>query len=313
LLKTYQSRLDDFINLILFSKKISNTIDVSCIVSLNVIGETEKAILGQNPNTSSLLLEHGFTNYVPELSQFDISNMYTLFRDKIVLWGDIQKKYLMTQHSIPENKILTVGSARHDIFFNKNINHKTTKKKILITPGQFDEPNAVYDTNSFIKYELILTKLFSILKNIPDLSIIVKLHPSQQKNNLQLKKIIQKIDPQITIKHTSPIIDEIQTCDILINIFPELFPSTVLLEGLILKKPIMNISLYSRSYTFEFENDKSVLSINDTDDLEKNIKKIIFDEEFQLTLIENGTKHLNRYLSNPGDASKELARILNSY
>ena len=27
------------------------------------------------------------------------------------------------------------------------------KKIVLITPGQFDEPNAVYDTNSFIKYE----------------------------------------------------------------------------------------------------------------------------------------------------------------
>ena len=47
------------------------------------------------------------------------------------------------------------------------------------------------------------------------------------------------------------------------NIFPELFPSTVLLEGLILKKPVMNISLYDRSYNFEFE--KSVFCRLDLD------------------------------------------------
>ena len=177
----------------------------------------------------------------------------------------------------------------------------------------FDEPNAVYDTNSFMKYEILFKKLFSIIKQIPDVSIIVKLHPSQQKNNLYLKKLIQKIDADIPIKQSTPIINEIQSCDVLINIFPELFPSTVLLEGLILKKPIMNISLYDRTYEFEFEKDKSVLSIKDSDDLEKNIKKLLFDKELQSRLIQNGTKHVNRYLSNPGNASEELARILNSY
>ena len=313
LLQTYQRRLEDYVKLILFAKKISTSINLSCILSLNVIGETEKSILEQNGKTPSILLEHGFTNYVPELSKFDISNMYSLFKDKIALWGNIQKEYLINQHSIPEERILMVGSSRHDAFFKKNSCHETSKKTVLITPGQFDEPNAVYDTNSFMKYEILFKKLFSIIKQIPDVSIIVKLHPSQQKNNLYLKKLIQKIDADIPIKQSTPIINEIQSCDVLINIFPELFPSTVLLEGLILKKPIMNISLYDRTYEFEFEKDKSVLSIKDSDDLEKNIKKLLFDKELQSRLIQNGTKHVNRYLSNPGYASEELARILNSY
>ena len=313
LLQTYQLRLEDYVRLILFSKKISTSINLSCIISLNIIGETEKAVLNQNEKIPSILLEHGFTNYVPELSQFDVSSMYSSFKDKIALWGNTQKEYLMNQHVIPEEKILTVGSPRHDIFFKNMTSNNTRKKTILITPGQFDEPNAVYDTNSFIKYELLFQKLFSILKQIPNISTIVKLHPSQQKNNLYLKKIIQRIDPDIIIKQSTPIIDEIQSCDLLINIFPEIFPSTVLLEGLILKKPVMNISLYDRSYNFEFEKNESVLSITDTDDLETNLKKILFDNKFQSTLIQNGTKYVNHYLSNPGHASEELARVLNSY
>ena len=55
----------------------------------------------------------------------------------------------------------------------------------------------------------------------------------------------------------------------------------------------MNISLYDRSYNFEFEKDESVLSIRDTDDLETNLKKILFDNKFQSTLIQNGTKYVN--------------------
>ena len=83
ILQTYRHRLEDYVKLILFANKFPSSINLSCIVSLNVIGETEKAILSQNKKTPSILLEHGFTNYVPELSQFDISNMYPLFKDKI--------------------------------------------------------------------------------------------------------------------------------------------------------------------------------------------------------------------------------------
>ena len=79
----------------------------------------------------------------------------------------------------------------------------------------------------------------------------------------------------------------------------------------------MKILLFIATFTvvgcLKFEKDKSVLSIKDSDDLEKNIKKLLFDKELQSRLIQNGTKHVNRYLSNPGYASEELARILNSY
>ena len=65
--------------------------------------------------------------------------------------------------------------------------------------------------------------------------------------------------------------------------------------------------------SFEFENDNAVLGISYNDDIDLNIKKIINDKELRSTLVKNGTKHVLRYLSNPGNASKELARILSSF
>ena len=99
----------------------------------------------------------------------------------------------------------------------------------------------------------------------------------------------------------------------MINIFTEIYGSTVMLEGLILKKPILNISLDVRTYKFEFEKDNAVLSISYEDNIDKNIRKILFDKNLQAILIENGFNHVTHYLSHPGNASKELARILSSF
>ena len=49
--------------------------------------------------------------------------MYSSFKDKIALWGNTQKEYLIAQHAISEERILTIGSPRHDIFF-KNQNYQ---------------------------------------------------------------------------------------------------------------------------------------------------------------------------------------------
>jgi spore coat polysaccharide biosynthesis predicted glycosyltransferase SpsG len=314
LLKTFKQRIREYLNLILFSNKIQREINPKCIISVNVFGETEKAILESNSRTSSILLEHAFTNYVNELSLYDISNMYPIFKDKIALWGQIQKNYLVKYHQVPDDRIILSGSPRHDMFFqNKSTTYPSKKPRILITLGMLDEQNAIFTTELFERFEHVLEKTFLTLKETNDSSFVVKLHPSLQKNNLQIKKFIEEFDQNIIIKQFSSIVDDIRECDIIINIFTEIYGSTVMLEGLIMEKPILNISLDTRSYKFEFENDNAVLGISYNDDIDLNIKKIINDKELRSTLVKNGTKHVLRYLSNPGNASKELARILSSF
>ena len=55
----------------------------------------------------------------------------------------------------------------------------------------------------------------------------------------------------------------------MINIHIELMPSTVLLEGLILKKPIINITMLDNFLEFQFIKDNAVLTISDQSDLLK--------------------------------------------
>ena len=314
LIETFRKRISEYISLIFFSKKILTKTNVSCIVTLGLFGESEKAILNLNKNNKpSILLEHGFTNFVPELSRFDISMGFHIFEDKIAVWGNIQKQYLVDILKISEKKILTVGSPRHDKFFRQIIStKKDAVRTVLITPGLFDESNAQYSTFSYLRLENLLKRIFKIFENFKNVKLIVKLHPSQHRDLEYIKKLINQLNPDITIYHTESSQEILGSCDTVLNIHTEVLPSTVILEALIMNKPIMNISLLDENYNFEFLKDNAAMRVTYKSDLEKNLKTILYDNDFRKELIQNGQKHLHRYLLNHGKASEYFAKILSS-
>ena len=314
LLETFRSRIYEYVLLIKFSKKLLQSFNLKSIITLNTMGETEKTILNLNKNKiNSILLEHGASDYLPEISRHDVTSGYRNFSDKIAVWSKYQKDYLINVRNISENRIFVTGSPRHDSFFDETYSKKNTYKTILITIPAIPEMNFLSDTNSYIRLENLLKKLFLIIQNIPEVSIIVKLHPVQDSNNEYIKKLIQKLDPNIIILQTGSIKKIISSCDIMINIHVELMPSTVLLEGLILKKAIMNIVMTDEILNFQYVKDNAVLSISDKSNLEKPINELLYDKRTSEKLIQNGQSHVKDFLANPGNASKALADIINSY
>ena len=314
LIETFRKRMYEYITLIFFSKKILTETNLGCIVTLNLFGESEKAILNLNKNNKpSILLEHGFTNYVPEISRFDITSGLDIFKDKIAVWGNIQKQYLVNVLKIPEKKILVVGSPRHDKFFRQTFSTKTDSvRTVLITPGLFDPTNAQSSTFSYLRLENLLRKTFKIFESFQNVKLIIKLHPAQNPDVEYIKKLINQLNPDVMIYHTEPIQKILEYCDTVVNIHTEVLPSTVLLEALIMEKPIMNISLVDENYNFQFIKDNTVLQVTDKSDLEKHFKTILYDEDLRKELIKNAQKHLQSYLSNQGKASKHFAEILKS-
>ena len=314
LIETFRKRMYEYITLIFFSKKILTKTNLGCIVTLNLFGESEKAILNLNKNNKpSILLEHGFTNYVPEISRFDITSGLDIFKDKIAVWGNIQKQYLVNVLKIPEKKILVVGSPRHDQFFRQIFSTKTDSvRTVLITPGLFDPTNAQSSTFSYLRLENLLRKTFKIFESFQNVKLIIKLHPAQNPDVEYIKKLINQLNPDVMIYHTEPIQKILEYCDTVVNIHTEVLPSTVLLEALIMEKPIMNISLVDENYNFQFIKDNTVLQVTDKSDLEKHFKTILYDEDLRKELIKNAQKHLQSYLSNQGKASKHFAEILKS-
>ena len=309
LLETYKMRLYDYVFSLKFSKNLFKKINVSCILGLNEIGETEKSIIASNNNKIPIiLLEHGFSNLSSESARFGILANYSNFNDKIAVWSDKQKSFLIDFFKLDPSRIIVSGSPRHDYLFENNEPTINTKNKtILIAPTPITQIQGFDTTDIHLQYELILRKILTTLKKL-NCNIVIKLHPSQNIHNKMIKNLVSQIDKKIPIHLISPISELIDLSDIVITITPESWaPSTIILESLIQNRPIININLDKHLQEFDFIKTESILSISNNSDIEKNISDLILDDELQDKLIQNGQKFVKTFLHNPGTASLTLA------
>jgi len=309
LLETYKIRLYDYVLSLKFSKNLFKKINVSCILGLNEIGETEKSIIAsKNNKIPTILLEHGFSNFSSESARFGILANYSNFNDKIAVWSDKQKSFLIDFFKLDPSRIIVSGSPRHDYLFENNEPTINTKNKtILIAPTPITQIQGFDTTDIHLQYELILRKILTTLKKL-NCNIVIKLHPSQNIHNKMIKNLVSQIDKKIPIHLISPINELIDLSDIVITITPESWaPSTIILESLIQNRPIININLDKHLQEFDFIKTESILSISNNSDVEKNISDLILDDELQDKLIQNGQKFVKTFLHSPGIASFTLA------
>jgi hypothetical protein len=85
-----------------------------------------------------------------------------------------------------------------------------------------------------------------------------------------------------------------------------------MLEGMIFEKPVIEITLDDKINRMNYQKELSILSLSDKEDLNYFLVKIIQDKKFQNELVLNQKKHLERFLSNRGNASKVITEILDS-
>lgn len=312
----YKERMIEYINLLMISRKLLQKGNVSCIFLLYEIGETEKAILSLNKNKiPSLVHQHGFDNLTQNLAKYDPLKVIPLKSDKIAVYGEINKNYLNVYQKVDPSRILVTGSPRHDHFFRRKLPQSNKKQKtILITPVPITEFTAQPTTDLYLKFENFIKNFLSTVKDISDVRVIVKLHPSREYHNEEIKNLFKQLDNTIPVYQMNPIIDLLEECDILVNIQPESYnSSTVIMEAFILNKPTMTVFLDDQYHDIEFVKDGASLVISEKSNLEQNLKNILFDEQTRENLIINGRRYLQRYMANHGTASQYLSKVITSY
>lgn len=316
MIQTYSERLLRYILLIKNIKKVFETLDIRCIVSLNEVGETEKAFLEINNNKiPSIVLEHGFLERIPKTKRFDVIGDYVNFKDRIAVWGNIKKDWLTTEHNIDSSRIIVTGSPRHDIYFNSKIKKSNSKTKtLLLAPNPLSVISGLSSTELKLRFIKVIKEVFTVVNKLDNVRLIVKLHPISLQHNEEIKSLIKELDSSIPIFLWTSVIDAINKSDAVLVISPEIYgTSTMLLESMILGKPTMNVYFDSQIPEYGHVKDKSILTITDNCDLESNLKKILLDEEFQKNLCNNADIFVKKFMSNPGTASKEFTSTLQSF
>ena len=316
MMKLYSERLFSYISLILSMKKITNQLNIKCIVSLNESGETEKTMLEVNKKKfPSILLEHGFIERNSKTKRYDILSEHVSFNDKIVVWGEPKKKWLIEEYDVDPTRIFVTGSPRHDNYFSSRLKSKTiSKKTILLAPNPINDINGQSNTDLKLQFNTTIKKTLEIIKKFDDVKIIVKLHPIQLQHNEEIKLLIKNFDSSIPIYQWNSVIDTINSVDMVIVLTPEIHATpTMLLESMILGKPTMNVYFDKTLPEYDHIKNNAIFTITNNDDLENNIKKFLFDYNFQNSLQKNADNFVNQFMINPGTASKKLASILKSY
>ena len=257
------------------------------------------------------MLQHAYANYTLEQMRYDVFDT-SIFKDKIALWGEKQRSNLLIHKEILPKQIILSGSPRHDIFFDsKIVKNSNNKKIILITTQNFEWTNALLNTDQFLKVEQIFKKILKIFEEWPDVELKIKLHPARDPYNEFLKERIKKLNAKITILQSEPSKSLIEGCDLLVNVHSELIPSTTMLEGLILKKPILNITLLENR-KFDYDEFEAVYTKFYENFQRKDFEKLLYDSDLITKLIVNGEKYVNYFLANPGKASEYFSNLLNN-
>ena len=313
LLIKFHEQLYNSLSMINVGNKILRERDVRCLVSLNDIGETEKIFLELH-NKHSIILQHGFKEINEQTSRFDKLD-YVNFKDFLAVWSNKRKNQLVENFNLKPEKLIVVGSPRHDNYFSTKIKKVNKKNKtILIAPNPMNELNGLIDDNLKIRFNELLKEIISYLGKLDDIKIIVKLHPIQLKHNDEIKSFIQKIDKHIPIYLWTSVKDTINSADIVVVISSEFHATpTMLLESMILQKPVINFVTEKVITQYDYIKNESIFTVSDSDDIDKSLEKIIHDDKFQQKLIHNSNEYLLKNMENCNTASKEFAKILKNF
>ena len=223
--------------------------------------------------------------------------------DKLAVWGEPAKKYGLTYNST--KNIFVTGSPRHDKFFNHN--NFSQKKYVLFATTK---PNPLFSktltTDSISNFVSFITETCTIFSNLPQKNLILKPHPTPV-NTLDVVKIAEKIDSNISITYDSNVLKLLQNCEFLITTNN----STIALEAMMLNKPVISLQTESLALTENVVKYNALLSVSNKEDIKKSVETLFYDKKFKEELLKNAKNYLDDFFSNQGISSKFLTKLIN--
>ena len=303
------TKFHDSIKNILVLTNFFNSYDISLILQWAEVGQEEKECMyvGKSFNIKSFMLQHG--RFLTHKKWTKISNFTGHFPQKRIsdgqfVWGKFTKEFGSSQGYENKNIILS-GSPKHDKFFNSTRKLFQSNKILLATTGAMCLTADTCTTNSQLKYDKFIHEIYNIIKKIPDKELSVRSHPSPILTE-NAKNLIKNIDPKLQLSNNINLLKLIQDSELVITFNN----STICLDALALNKPVISLQTDDWSLDEEIVRNDGVFSINNIEDCEIYIKKILFDDNFRKTVLENSKLFLDDYLVNQGNASKSLAKSI---
>ena len=298
-------RFSESIERLILIDKMFNEMNIKSVLDWAHTGTEEKEISfhANKKGISIFCVQHGIMTLNTKFEKYhSIMPVLPSNNSKLLVWGKIMENYLL-EHKIDSEQITIVGSPRHDRFFKKKISKNNNT--ILIASNLFFHYNFEgNDTRAYDRFELYLKKILKYIKKNSNKKPIIKLHSSEYFN---IAPIINKIDQNIPIYQHEDLLPILETCDSLIS----LNYSTILVDGLILKKPTMVILPEKQNFEQEEIIKKGAVAVvSNKIELETKLNDFLCNKQFRENLISNGENFVDEYFSFQGNSSKILSKFL---
>jgi len=230
---------------------------------------------------------------------------FPVYSDNFLVWGKLTQMD-SKKHGIQNKKIIPIGWPPFDAYQEKiNAPKILDGQTILLaaTPKTFKNLTRELSVKTQIEYYDMIKQINEITTKIKK-NLLIKLHPHSVSNE---EKILNKINPNIVVKTTGSFSQYIKKCEILICIDS----STVILEAMLLKKPVILVLLNDKdSFPELFRNNN--LIITTISKLENILVKLLNDNDYKKSVIKNQEKFLDYYLNNIGTSGDALLDFLDS-
>lgn len=257
------------------------------------------------------ILQHGL--YYDDLQNLNYYNFKSdqfhkvlpTYSDNFLVWGKLMQIH-SEKHGVPNKKIIPIGCPFFDIHFDETKNDKVLESEYIllaITPRTSNNQTRELSVETQIEYENTLKQICEITTKM-NKKLLIKVHHGIAFHE---KEIVNKINSNIIVETTGNFYQYAKKCEVLICVDM----STAILEAMLLKKPVILVLINDKdSHPELFQNDYLIKT--KISDLQSVLIKLIHDNMYKKSIIENGEKFLNYYLTNLGTSSKSLLHFLDN-
>jgi hypothetical protein len=284
------------------AKTLLKKYSFSKILLFHESGMIEQIILqfAKKQKIPVFVLQHGLVFESKEMiTESNFQRTIPKKSDCFLVWGDYMKNYLL-KNNIESNKIKVIGSIFLDGLFQNKISSNNNSESILLAsdPLAF---HRIIDLSIDQKelYNKTIEEISTITSNL-NKKLIIKTHP--QKNQHE-EDITKKIDSSIVVYHSGDIYPLIESSELVIVTDM----STVILEAMIMQKPVISIRMKEHYGKPEILNYCTQIPL---ESLDSWLKLFYKDPEIKINLIKKGNEFLNKHIHNHGNASTEVLKFL---
>ncbi|MCD6483696.1 MAG: CDP-glycerol glycerophosphotransferase family protein [Candidatus Odinarchaeota archaeon] len=237
--------------------------------------------------------------------EFDFKSPYCPLPDKIAVYGVYYKKLLTEKSCFPKNSVVVTGQPRYDVIHfikqrYKDINKirkmfgVSTHKKILLWTTQTHGMSLEENRKN-------IQAVYSAVKDLPNIELVIKLHPSEDQN-AHLYKQCTLIKPKIIGGHADTFL-LLHVSDIVMT-----KTSTTALEAMLFDKPVIILNLSGLPDVVDYVAEGVAVGVYNENDLKEAILNILSEK---INLDKNRKKYIEKKLYRFDDrASERVVSVL---